>query len=46
VGYGIVSGLARSIDAAAHRASHDSGTIAVLAGGHKRVYPAEHGALL
>ena len=41
-GYGIVSGLARGIDAAAHRASLDSGTVAVLAGGHERIYPAEH----
>jgi DNA processing protein len=41
-GYGIVSGLARGIDAAAHRASMTSGTIAVLAGGHERIYPAEH----
>jgi DNA processing protein len=41
-GYGVVSGLARGIDAAAHRASLASGTIAVLAGGHERIYPAEH----
>jgi DNA processing protein len=41
-GYGIVSGLARGIDAAAHRASIDTGTVAVLAGGHERIYPAEH----
>jgi DNA processing protein len=41
-GYGIVSGLARGIDAAAHRASLDTGTVAVLAGGHERIYPAEH----
>jgi DNA processing protein len=45
-GFGIVSGLARGIDAAAHRASIATGTIAVLAGGHDRVYPAEHGDLL
>ncbi len=45
-GYGIVSGLARGIDAAAHRASLASGTIAVLAGGHDRIYPAEHIDLL
>jgi DNA processing protein len=41
-GYGIVSGLARGIDAAAHRASLDTGTVAVLAGGHDRIYPSEH----
>jgi DNA processing protein len=45
-GYGIVSGLARGIDAAAHRASIMSGTIAVLAGGHERIYPADHVELL
>jgi DNA processing protein len=45
-GYGIVSGLARGIDAAAHRASLDTGTIAVLAGGHDRIYPAEHDELV
>ena len=41
-----MSGLARGIDAAAHRASLATGTIAVLAGGHDRVYPAEHSDLL
>jgi DNA processing protein len=41
-GYGIVSGLARGIDAAAHRASLETGTVAVLAGGHDRIYPSEH----
>ena len=45
-GFGVVSGLARGIDAAAHRASVATGTIAVLAGGHDRVYPAEHAPLL
>jgi DNA processing protein len=45
-GFGVVSGLARGIDAAAHRASATTGTIAVLAGGHDRIYPAEHATLL
>lgn len=45
-GFVIASGLARGIDAAAHRASLGSGTIAVLAGGHDHIYPAEHGELL
>lgn len=38
----VVSGLARGIDAASHRASLASGTIAALAGGHLRLYPPEH----
>jgi DNA processing protein len=42
----IASGLARGIDAAAHRATLEGGTVAVLAGGHDRIYPAEHTALL
>ncbi len=42
----VVSGLARGIDAAAHRATLRSGTVAVLAGGHDRIYPAEHSGLL
>jgi DNA processing protein len=45
-GFGIVSGLARGIDAAAHRGSVASGTIAVLAGGHDRIYPPEHAGLV
>jgi DNA processing protein len=45
-GFGTVSGLARGIDAAAHRASMATGTVAVLAGGHDRIYPPEHESLL
>ncbi len=45
-GFVIASGLARGIDQAAHRASLASGTVAVLAGGHDRIYPPEHEDLL
>jgi DNA processing protein len=45
-GFVIVSGLARGIDASAHRGSLKSGTVAVLAGGHERIYPAEHAELI
>jgi DNA processing protein len=38
----VVSGLARGIDAVAHRAALATGTVAVLAGGHDRIYPPEH----
>jgi DNA processing protein len=45
-GFVIVSGLARGIDASAHRASLVTGTVAVLAGGHACIYPPEHVGLL
>lgn len=45
-GYVVVSGLARGVDAAAHRAALANGTVAVLAGGHRNIYPAEHEALV
>jgi DNA processing protein len=44
-GFAVVSGLARGIDGAAHRASLGTGTIAALAGGHDQIYPPEHGSL-
>ncbi len=44
-GYVVVSGLARGIDAKAHLASLETGTVAVLAGGHDRIYPSEHAGL-
>ena len=55
-GYATSSGLARGIDAAAHQATLDTGTIAVFAGGIDHIYPhqneklahqiVEHGGLL
>ena len=44
-GFAVVSGLARGIDGAAHRANLGTGTIAALAGGHDQIYPPEHGSL-
>ena len=44
-GYVVVSGLARGIDAAAHIAAKDGGTLAVMAGGFDVVYPAENAVL-
>lgn len=43
-GFVIISGLARGIDQAAHRASLTRGTVAALAG--DRIYPPEHEDLL
>lgn len=45
-GYVVVSGLARGIDTRAHKATLETGTIAVLAGGHDKVYPSENEPLL
>ncbi|MCL4105184.1 UNVERIFIED_CONTAM: hypothetical protein GTU68_018891 [Idotea baltica] len=44
-GWSVVSGLARGVDTAAHLASVETGTIAVLAGGVDIVYPAENSKL-
>jgi DNA processing protein len=41
----IASGLARGIDAAAHRGSLTTGTVAAIAGGHNSIYPPEHAPL-
>lgn len=44
-GYVVASGLARGIDAAAHQAALDTGTVAVVAGGVDVVYPPENADL-
>ncbi len=44
-GFVVASGLARGIDAAAHKGAIDGGTTAVMAGGVDIVYPAENQSL-
>lgn len=44
-GFTIISGLARGIDSAAHMASLQTGTIAVVAGGIDVIYPRENEGL-
>lgn len=44
-GYPVVSGLARGIDASAHRAALEGGTVAVFAGGLDRPFPEENAEL-
>ncbi len=41
-GHIVVSGLARGIDKAAHQAALQKGTVAVIAGGHAKLYPQEN----
>jgi len=41
-GFAVISGLARGIDTAAHEASLDHGTVAVMAGGLDMPYPPEN----
>ncbi|MFQ5764118.1 MAG: DNA-processing protein DprA [Rhodospirillales bacterium] len=41
----VVSGMARGIDAAAHKGAFETGTVAVLGGGIDVVYPKENAAL-
>jgi DNA processing protein len=44
-GFVVASGLARGIDAAAHRGALATGTVAVVAGGLAHIYPPEHAEL-
>ncbi|MBV1701602.1 MAG: DNA-processing protein DprA [Hyphomicrobiales bacterium] len=45
-GHVVVSGLARGIDVRAHIATQHTGTVAVLAGGHQRIYPSDHAGII
>ncbi|TVR06533.1 MAG: DNA-protecting protein DprA [Salinarimonadaceae bacterium] len=45
-GFVVVSGLARGVDAAAHKSAPPGATVAVLAGGQDQVYPAQNEPLL
>ncbi len=45
-GFAVVSGLARGIDAAAHSATLDLGTVGVFAGGLDKPYPRENRPLM
>lgn len=44
-GHVVVSGLARGIDAAAHRGALEKGTVAVIGGGIDNIYPPENAGL-
>ena len=44
-GFVVTSGLARGIDAAAHFAALETGTVAVMAGGIDQIYPTENTSL-
>lgn len=44
-GFAVASGLARGVDAAAHRAALATGTLAVLAGGIDQAYPPQNASL-
>lgn len=44
-GFVVVSGLARGIDAAAHEAAIETGTVAVLGGGIDQIYPPQNAEL-
>lgn len=44
-GHVVVSGMARGVDAEAHRGAMPTGTVAVLGGGVDDIYPPEHAGL-